>query len=136
MRGWVWMVVVAGSAGWMPRAEARARITDRRVAEDGVTKGWMVEYPSPDKGQSDVAGTLVIARRGRVIRRIEGDSTFWGWVFWNGGRSVAYETGPLHGATMCVLRDVRSGQVVEKMLGDCQDATEEAPAWVRAVKAR
>ena len=109
-------------------------IVDRKMASDGVTEGWLVAYPNPDPHQSwrKIMGTLVIAQHGRVIRRIGADSTFWSWNFWDGGRKVAYQMGPLHGETVCVLADARSGKEVDRWAGDCRNRPDNAPSWVKA----
>jgi hypothetical protein len=116
-------------------ALGQTTIGDRKTAADGVTKGWLIEYPNPDPVQEwrRVAGTLIIARHGRIIRRIEaGPTTFWSWNFWDGGRRVAYQMGPLHGETVCTLTDVRSGKEVAHWSSDCRNRPEDAPAWVKA----
>jgi len=52
--------------------------------------------------------TLVLARNGHRLRRIEGEPIIWKWMFWADGRQVAYETGPLHFGMSCVLADVKT----------------------------
>ena len=111
------------------------KVADRKTAADGVTRGWLVESPSPDQSEVSqrwrtVAGTLVIARHGRVVRRISAEQTFWRWAFWDGGKEVAYEVGPMHGATECRLVAVKTGREVATMPGDCADVSADAPAWV------
>jgi hypothetical protein len=116
-------------------ALGQTTIGDRKTAADGVTKGWLIEYPNPDPGQAwrRIPGTLIIARRGRIIRRIEATPiTFWSWNFWDGGKRVAYQVGSLHGETVCILADVRSGKELDRWSADCQNLPEDAPAWVRA----
>jgi hypothetical protein len=109
-------------------------IANRKMASDGVTEGWFVEYPNPDPNQSwrKIMGTLVIAQHGRIVRRMDTDLTFWSWNFWDGGKMVAYQLGPVHGETVCVLADVQSGKETERWKGDCRNVPENAPGWVKA----
>src|ERR1039458_1828364 len=75
-----------------------------KTAQDGVTRGWLVEYPWPD--QDDVSQSwrtipwrLVIARHGKVVRKIQATQSFWSWNFWNGGREGGgQERAPHRGA--------------------------------------
>ena len=60
-----------------------------KTAKDGVTKGWLVKYPWPDKEDASqswrtIAGRLVLSRNGHVIRVLHAID-FWSWDFWAGG---------------------------------------------------
>ena len=135
------MIAILGSllAAALPafaRTE-KVRVTDRKLAPDKVTSGWFLAYPWPDQNEVSqrwriIPATLVLARHGHVIRRIEADTTFWSWSFWNGGKQVAYQTGPMHGETECVLADVATGHQVKTWTGDCRNAPDNAPDWVKA----
>ena len=106
-----------------------------KTAQDGVTRGWLVEYPWPD--QDDVSQSwrtipwrLVIARHGKVVRKIQATQSFWSWNFWNGGREVVVQEGPPHGASWFVRMDVTSGKELETWDGDIEGGN--APDWVKA----
>ncbi len=99
-------------------------------------EGWTLESPVPDSGYGDekFAFTLVIARGGRVVRRIDGDPMIWRWIFWDGGRRVAYESGPFHFGMTCVLVDVKTGRRAGSV--DCyHELPADAPDWVKALEA-
>jgi hypothetical protein len=94
---------------------------------------WTLKYGVPDLNQGPLPGTLVVARNGRVVRRIEGDPFVWRWVFLDGGQQIAYETGPLHFGMSCVLLDLASGKRMADF--DCyHDLPAGAPAWVSALE--
>lgn len=97
-------------------------------------EGWTLESPLPESGYGDerFAFTLVLARNGHRLLRIEGNPIIWKWMFWADGRQVAYETGPLHFAMSCVLADVKTGRQVEIL--DCyHKLPATVPAWVTAL---
>ena len=102
---------------------------------DGLS-GWTLDYRLPDesaqyKGEYEPM-TLVIARNGHEIRRIEGQPFVWDWTFWNDGRQVAVARGPKHFALFCSLFDVKTGRELQRV--DCySQPPKNAPAWVRAV---
>jgi len=107
-----------------------------KTAPDGVTKGWLVEYPWPDPDDTSQAwrtipGKLEIARHGHVIRRFDA-TAFWNWSFWAGGKEVVYEVGPVHGETGCFRVNIASGKILEEWKGDCRNLPDDAPQWVKA----
>ena len=72
-------------------------------------------YPDPTITyyKAQIGGSLVIFRAGRVIHTFTTEQVFWDWQFQDGGKQVAYSTGPTHGgAAECVLRDVESGRTI------------------------
>ena len=73
--------------------------------------------------------TLVIARRGRIVRRIHGDGFVWDWKFTPDGKRVAYESGPMHFVLTCHLMDIRSGKEIDSY--DCFNNPPGTPDWVR-----
>ena len=98
-------------------------------------EGWTILYPVPDSDEGDQPGALVIARRGHVLHRFDGDPFVWTWQFQDGGRHVAYETGPFHGSMNCVLADAVSGKMIAQY--DCfYELSPKAPAWVKALVAQ
>jgi hypothetical protein len=100
---------------------------------DGL-EGWTLNWPNPDRDGELIPFTLIIARNGHTIRRIEGDPTIWKWIFWADGKQVAYMTGSLHFSATCILADLATG----KRLGsyDCyRDLPPQKPDWVDALEA-
>jgi hypothetical protein len=97
-------------------------------------EGWTLDSPLPDSQYEGerFAFTLVLARKGRVLRRFEGDPIIWKWMFWADGRQVAYETGPLHFSMNCVLLDVETGRQIEDY--DCYHMPDNEPDWVIALE--
>ena len=86
------------------------------ISPDAQTAGWLAMYPDPAivyyEG-AQIAGKLVIYRAGRVLHTFTTEQMFWDWQFRDGGKRVAYSTGPAHGgAAECVLRDVDSGRTL------------------------
>jgi hypothetical protein len=139
-----WLSVVALLAvGVVPSlsgqaAKKRPFRDQLQTAQDGVTKGWLVESPWPDQDDASqrwrtVAWTLVIAKHGKVVRKIQAAQSFWSWGFWNGGREVVVQEGPPHGATWFMRMDVKSGKKLETWDGDIEGGN--APAWVKAAAA-
>ncbi|MGD0628333.1 MAG: hypothetical protein ABR987_03215 [Terracidiphilus sp.] len=97
------------------------------------TEGWTLDSPIPDQPGQKYPFTLVIARKGRVLRKIDGDPFVWQWIFWDNGRQVAYEAGPLHFGMQCILADVRTGKPLESY--DCwRGIPDNAPAWLEALE--
>ena len=107
------------------------------ISPDRRTVGWlaMFSHPSPMAGDyvpEPIALALVLFRGRRVAHTFRAEQTFWDWQFQDGGKRVAYSTGPTHGgAAECVLRDVESGKVVASWL--VRDAG-EPPAWARTLR--
>lgn len=102
----------------------------------GGLEGWTLDSPVPDSGYGDerFAFTLVIARDGHVIRRIEGEPIIWSWMFWADGREVAYETGPFHFGMTCLLIRLSDGRQIDSY--DCyHDLPQAKPDWVKALEA-
>src|ERR1700733_6616902 len=61
--------------------------------------------------------TLVIARHGKLIRRISGDPFVWQWKFWENGQQLIFEAGPVHFGMTCVWIDLCTGRALESV--DC-----------------
>jgi hypothetical protein len=100
-------------------------------------EGWTLDSPVPGSGYGDerFAFTLVVARHGRIIRKISGQPIIWNWIFWADGRDVAYETGPFHLSDACILIRVSDGGVIDSY--DCySDRPPTKPDWVKALEAR
>lgn len=100
---------------------------------DGL-EGWTLNWPVPDSGYGDerFAFTLVIARHSHVVRRILGEPIIWKWLFWAGGKQVAYKTGPFHFGETCLLTSLSDGRKLASY--DCyHDLPLATPDWVKAL---
>src|ERR1700683_2606327 len=64
-----------------------------------------------------VSRTLVIARHGKLIRRISGDPFVWQWKFWENGQQLIFEAGPVHFGMTCVRIDLSTGRTLGSV--DC-----------------
>jgi hypothetical protein len=98
--------------------------------------GWVLlgGFPPELQEYNEYPTTLVIARHGHIIRRIQGDPFLWGWMFTSDGRRVAYSSGPLHFGMTCMLIDIGSGKAIDDY--DCyHDLPDDAPNWVKALTA-
>lgn len=125
------MLVLSGAAlAHQPSQADTPSESAHRAGPNGL-EGWTVIYPSPDgRGYPT---TLVIAQRGHVVRRIQGDPLVWKWMFWENGNQVAYQTGSLHFNMACVLVDIASGRQLANL--DCyRELAEDAPAWEKALQ--
>lgn len=111
---------------------------DPAIAPDRHTVGWLVMYPFPSPPgaayhAAPMAGALALYRAGRVIHTFRTDQVvFWDWQFLDGGKRVAYSTGPTHGgAAECILREVESGRIVARWR---VKEGEQPPAWSRTLR--
>jgi hypothetical protein len=98
-------------------------------------EGWTLNWAIPSSGYGDekLPLTLVLARDGHVLRRIDGDAFIWQWIFWADGRQVAYESGPLHFGLDCVLYDLEKGRELSRV--DCyHELPADTPDWVGALE--
>jgi hypothetical protein len=107
-------------------------IDSMQIAGDGQTAGWLVLYTYPE-GDSAFAGSLVLWRAGKVIRRFQSDQTFWSWAFYAHAEQVAYHVGPTHSETNshCELHDIGSGHLVASWDGDLDDP--KRPPWTKGL---
>jgi hypothetical protein len=114
----------------IPKERGQVGISDAQVASGGGV-GWFAEY-SVDGVSYPIAGTLVIWRAGKIIRRFQTEQTFYSWAFYAQGKQVAYHAGPLHGEqkSHCELRDVASGRKIAGWDGDLDSETTR-PAWTQ-----
>jgi hypothetical protein len=113
---------------------ARPAVESVHVAGPNGLEGWTESVLIDEvKEQGPLPVGLVIARNGRVIRKIDGDPFVWKWRFQPDDRRVAYETGPLHSSMMCVLADIRTGKQLEAV--DCfGELPADAPPWVKELE--
>jgi hypothetical protein len=106
--------------------------SEHRRGPDGL-EGWTLNESVPDRPNEKFPMTLVIARKGRVIRKFDGSAFVWKWIFWDRGRSVAYEAGPFHFGLACILADVKTGKQLANF--DCfHGIPDDAPAWLNALE--
>jgi len=115
-------------------------VGDVKIARDGQTVGWIVDWPNPDAPNgTPIPGTLVIWRNGKVVRKFApGPVAFWGWNFWDGGTRVAYELGAMHFSNgNYELRDIAAGRLLARYY--CNDWDQqhcdpgEMPDWAKAI---
>jgi hypothetical protein len=87
--------------------------------------GWKVTF-ALEENQEEVSDSLVIARNGTRLRKVHGDPLIWSWMFLDDGKSIAFESGPLHFGMACVLLDIASGKELQRV--DCFHYPDHAPA--------
>jgi hypothetical protein len=117
----------------VPKERGQSGVSDGRTAPDGRTAGWLVQYRAGDVDYP-ISGTLVIWRAGKIIRRFPTGQVFYSWVFYAGGKQVAYHVGPLHGESKshCELREIENGRLVAAWDGDL-DADNSRPPWTKGL---
>jgi hypothetical protein len=134
--GAVHVVLADGSDHSVERGHAQSGAEQIQIAKDQQTVGWLVDYPNPEPNQSwrVLAGTLILWRAGSVQQRFQAAQVFYDWSFVNGGKSVAFHTGPLHGEQQahCELHDTSTGKLQAQWDGDLQDKR-NAPEWAHSL---
>jgi hypothetical protein len=128
------IVMATGREVIPPREKGQIAYAKVSISTDHTTVGWLVEYPDASvayyKGAA-IAGELVLFRSGKIFHRFQAVQVFWDWKFEDGGRKVAYSTGPTHGgAAECVLREVESGAVLAQWNVDPKVTP---PEWARSL---
>lgn len=111
-------------------------VDDVKIAPDGQTVGWLIDWPNPEKYRSweTLPMTLAIWRKGKIIRMFDVDDIFYGWAFWNSAEQIAYNDGPLHGNTPNFeLHDIATGRLIERFYDDDSVDPAKVPAWVNAI---
>jgi hypothetical protein len=92
-------------------------------------------YPDPSTtyyASAQVAGALVIYRNSHILHSFPTKQVLWDWQFQDGGKRVAYSTGPTHGgATECVLRDVNTGRIIARWQ---RQSGPEPPVWAQTLR--
>jgi len=109
-----------GRKSTIQKEPSQVGISEPNTAADG-TVGWLVEYKV--EGLSyPVAGTLIIWRAGKTIRRFTTEESFYSWTFYAQGKQVAYHVGPLHGElkSHCELHEVTNGRPIATWDGDLE----------------
>jgi hypothetical protein len=93
-------------------------------------EAWTLNYEIPlNKGS--YPEILVIARNGRILRKLQGEPFVWDWIFLRNGKEVAYQAGPLHFGLSCILFDLSKGKQLADY--DCyrMPLPADAPSWVK-----
>jgi hypothetical protein len=126
----VFLIAAACSSQAAPAADKPTQ-SEHRAGPDGL-EGWTLNYTIPDHPNERFPMTLVIARKDQVIRKIDGNGFVWNWMFWAGGKQVAYESGPLHFGMACILADVASGKQLASY-DRFQGVPDDAPDWLKAL---
>lgn len=117
-----------GSTFRPPKEDYQASCGQADLSDDHQAAGWLVEYYTPSVTYP-IAGTLVIYRPGKPLRRFSADTVFWSWHFVAEGKQVAYCQNSLHPETTppdCELRDVETGRLID----DNRNSTGKSPDWM------
>jgi hypothetical protein len=112
-------------------APERPTESPHRPGSNGL-EGWTLNYEV--EGQGKLPTALVLARRGQIIRRIDGEPFVWKWIFLSDGKRVALEAGPLHFSMECVLVDIASGKEIEDYNCFSDPLSTDTPAWVKTLE--
>lgn len=115
------------------RPIAQRPVESAHVAGANGLEGWTESVTIDEvKEQGPLPVALVIARHGKVVRRIDGSPFVWAWRFQPDGRRVAYETGPLHFSMTCELADIQTGKQLDSV--DCYQPPEHMPKWAEELE--
>jgi hypothetical protein len=129
---WLWL----GAAAVAQTAAGKPTESPHIAGPHGL-EGWTLDWPLPDDRDHGERHpfTLMIARRGHVIRRIKGGPLVGKWIFWADGRQVAYEEGSLHFNRVCTLVDVATGRKIASRNCFAEQLPAVSPAWEKALVA-
>jgi hypothetical protein len=101
----------------------------KHQAGPGGLEAWTLDYVVPGETES-YPEILVIARNGRILRKIDGNPFIWSWKFFANGQQIGYEIGPLHFEVTCVLLDLSTGKHLADY--DCyHELPKPTPSWVK-----
>ena len=114
-----------------PKDKGQAGCESLKVAEDGKTVGWLVDFEN-DGTSYPVALSLVIFRDKRILQQFGGTDVIEDWQFRAGGTQLAFVTNALHGGGRAhyELRDLAKGTLIAKWDGP---AGPKSPAWMRGL---
>jgi hypothetical protein len=115
-----------------PKARDQEAFDSPSISPDHQMVGWLELYPHPSLVTYPLPFRLVVYRNGRLLHTISADQIFWDWQFQDGGRRIAYSTGPTDGgAAQCVLLDVLSGKVLARWSVAREG---KAPTWTESLR--
>jgi len=131
--GQLQILLASGKQIQAPKLRGQEGFDTPLLSPDHRTAGWLaIYYPDPQNRGMQIARSLVLYRGGRILQKFATEQTFWDWQFQDGGKRVAYSTGPTHGgAAECVLREVDSGRVIARY--DLHSGASQ-PAWARTLR--
>lgn len=115
-----------------PKEKDQVSCSSPKLAEDGKTAGWLVEYDNCCTSYP-LPLSLVVYRNGKVVQRWKPGQSIWDWQFLQKGKQVAFWTGPTHGnfVSHFELHDVNSGKLLADWTGR---VNEPHPTWVSGLK--
>ena len=129
-RGQLHIVLDSGKEILPRKTRGQVSFDSPLISPDYRTVGWLVLYPDlsfTNYASDPIPGKLILYRADRVLHTFATEQSFWDWQFQDGGKQVAYSTGPTHGgAAECLLRDVESGNIVARWR---VKSGSEPPAW-------
>jgi len=115
------------------QSNANRPVPSPHVAGPNGLEGWTLNV-EVQKGEGPLPISLVIARKSRVVRQIDGSPFVWKWKFESDGELVAFESGPRHFSMTCLLVNLRTGKQIADY--DCfREPPQDAPAWVKELEA-
>jgi hypothetical protein len=116
--GAVHLVDRSGHDRAAPKLKDQISAADAKVAPDGRTAGWLVEYENCCTSYP-VPLTLVLFRNGRVRHRIRPGLMIYDWGFEAGGSQAALCEGTVHGQSEphCLLYDSVTGKLLNAWQG-------------------
>jgi len=116
-----------------PREKGQAGCESLKIADDGQTVGWLVDFDNAGLTYP-IALSLVVFRDGKVPQHF-GDldvDVIEDWQFHAGGKQVAFVTNAFHGGGRAhyELRDVEKGTLLAKWDGPLN---QRSPDWTRGL---
>jgi hypothetical protein len=106
---------------------------DAQLAKDGYTVGWSELYriePPVVRETIEVAGKLVVFKKGKVVRSFDCKPWLRSWGFEKEGQQVAVYSGGLHFSGAYTLYDVESGKAIDSAK---DPITEKSPDWAKHI---
>ncbi len=99
-----------------------------KLASNNQTVGWLIitEYPGYEDGGLSVPEELAIYQDGKVINILRPGGFIRDWTFFDDGKQVVINSGPLYSTGFSVLIDVDSG----KKLDSYRDFADNPPEWI------
>lgn len=111
-------------------------IDDVKVASDQRTIAWAETIDNAATSYS-IPYALAIYQSGKTILHVQQGQMLWHWTFRDGGKQIAAEWGPTHGAEVgdCQLYDASTGHLLSEVLGDPQTQSlgRDAPEWAKEI---